>query len=239
MTLDDIRLGGPSAVAQRLLSTPSDPNRVIIVNAVAESDMHVFVCRAPGSREEWEEGIYTELEQLLFRPASELQVFLPITLEDLGINTAASSSYHGGLIVAGSYVPKTTAQLKVLRERRGDKLAVFELDVAELVTSPEEAEAIVGTAAAEASRLISAGRDVLVMTSRALIKGHDGASSLHIGSKVAHALVRLVEGIKVRPRLTFIAKGGITSSDAATKGLKMRRAEGSGPSRARCAALEV
>lgn len=61
------------------------------------------------------------------------------------------------------------------------------------------------------------------MTSRTLIKGSDGLSSLEIGSKVAQALVRLVEQIQVRPRY-IIAKGGITSSDAATKGLKMRRA---------------
>ncbi|EQB53135.1 hypothetical protein CGLO_07174 [Colletotrichum gloeosporioides Cg-14] len=61
------------------------------------------------------------------------------------------------------------------------------------------------------------------MTSRELIKGHDALSSLQIGSKVARALVQLVEKIDVRPRY-LIAKGGITSSDAATKGLKMRRA---------------
>lgn len=222
VTLDDIRLGGPSAVAQRLLSVPSDPNRVIIVNAAAESDMHVFVAGLLEAEKSGRRYLYRTGAAFV---SSRLGItgIPPLTLGDLGVDTAASSPHNGGLIVAGSYVPKTTAQLEVLRERRGDKLAVIELEVAELIVSPAEAEAIVAAAAAEASKLISAGRDVLVMTSRTLIKGHDGASSLHIGSKVAQALVQLVKKIQVRPRY-LIAKGGITSSDAATKGLKMRRA---------------
>jgi uncharacterized protein YgbK (DUF1537 family) len=61
------------------------------------------------------------------------------------------------------------------------------------------------------------------MTSRALVKGNDGPSSLNIGSKVAKAVVQLLELVEVRPRY-IIAKGGITSSDTATKGLRMKRA---------------
>ncbi|KAF5256806.1 hypothetical protein FOXYS1_12698, partial [Fusarium oxysporum] len=123
----------------------------------------------------------------------------------------------------GSYVPKTTAQLKALRERRGADLEVIELDVAQLIESAEQEQKIVESAISETTRLISAGRDVLVMTSRTLIKTDEAISSLEIGSKVAAALVRLLVNIQVRPRY-IIAKGGITSSDAATKGLKMRRA---------------
>ncbi|PNY23806.1 Uncharacterized protein TCAP_06250 [Tolypocladium capitatum] len=222
VTLDDIRRGGPSAVAQRLLSVLPDPNRVIIVNAVADSDMHVFVAGLLEAAKGGRRYLYRTGAAFV---SSRLGItgIPPRTLEDVDVDAAAGSPHNGGLIVAGSYVPKTTAQLKVLRERRGDKLAVIELDVAELLASPEEAKSMVGAAAAEASRLMAAGRDVLVMTSRTLIRGHDGASSLRIGSKVAHALVQFVQGINVRPRY-LIAKGGITSSDAATKGLAMRRA---------------
>lgn len=110
----------------------------------------------------------------------------------------------------------------MLRESRGDKLNVIELEVGEHIGSDDTAKIMIAEAADEASRGLAAGRDILVMTSRTLVKGSDALSSLEIGSKVAQALVKLVELIQVRPRY-IIAKGGITSSDAATKGLKMRR----------------
>lgn len=41
VTIDEIRRGGPEAVCQKLLATPT--RGVVIANAAAESDMHVFV----------------------------------------------------------------------------------------------------------------------------------------------------------------------------------------------------
>lgn len=100
---------------------------------------------------------------------------------------------------------------------------MIELDFAQLISSPEAAEAMVKAAAQQASSKITKGCDILVMSSRLLIKGQDTLTSLSIGSQVAKALVQLVELIDARPQY-FIAKSGITSLDAATKGLKMRRA---------------
>ncbi|KAM5353397.1 hypothetical protein ACJ41O_000047 [Fusarium nematophilum] len=224
VTLDNIRLGGATGVAEKLLSIEPGSNSVFIVNAAAESDMHVFVAGLLEAEKNGRRYLYRTGAAFV---SSRLGIkgIPPLTLADLGVSTETSSASQlpGGLIIAGSYVPKTTAQLKVLRERRGDKLTVIELDVAELVASPEAAETVVAAAAKQASTKISQGHDVLAMTSRKLIKGNDALSSLNIGSKVAKALVQLVEAIDVRPRY-LIAKGGITSSDAATKGLKMRRA---------------
>lgn len=70
---------------------------------------------------------------------------------------------------------------------------------------------------------IQAGKDVLVMTSRNLITGSDERESLDIGSKVAACLVQFLQQLTTRPRY-IIAKGGITSSDMATKGLGMKKA---------------
>ncbi|KAF4960756.1 hypothetical protein FSARC_10385 [Fusarium sarcochroum] len=220
ITLEDIRLSGPAGVAKKLLSV-NQPNSVFIVNAAAESDMHVFVAglleaEKAGRRYLYRTGAAFVSSRLGIRGIS------PLTLQDLGISSNSTGT-PGGLIIAGSYVPKTTAQLKVLREKRGDKLSVIELDVAELLKEPMTAESIVQTAASEASNDIAHGKDVLVMTSRSLIKGSDASSSLDIGSQVAKALVQLLEKVEVRPRY-IIAKGGITSSDAASKGLRMRRA---------------
>ncbi|KAI8711306.1 hypothetical protein NCS52_01506600 [Fusarium sp. LHS14.1] len=222
ITLEDIRLGGPAGVAKKLLSVETCSNRVFIVNAAAESDMHVFVAGLLDAEKLGRRYLYRTAAAFV---SSRLGIkgIQPLTLKDLGVSTDTPSS-PGGLIVAGSYVPKTTAQLAVLRERRGDKITVIELDVGELIASVEAADAVVKAAAEQASAKITEGHDVLVMTSRSLIKGIDALGSLRIGSQVAKALVQLVEAINVRPRY-LIAKGGITSSDAATKGLKMRRAK--------------
>ncbi|KZL83569.1 ketose-bisphosphate aldolase class-ii family protein [Colletotrichum incanum] len=222
VTLDDIRVGGPAGVTKKLLSVAPGSNTVVIVNAAAESDMHVFVAGLLEAEKEGRRYLYRTGAAFV---SSRLAItgIPPLTMEDLGVSVKEGIKQPGGLIVAGSYVPKTTAQLNVLRERRGDQLTVIELDVAGLIESAEAADNVVTTAAAETASKLAAGEDVLVMTSRKLIKGDDALSSLQIGSKVARALVQLVEKIDVRPRY-LIAKGGITSSDAATKGLRMRRA---------------
>jgi uncharacterized protein YgbK (DUF1537 family) len=108
----------------------------------------------------------------------------PKTAEQLRLNSAV-----GGLIIAGSYVPKTTAQLQVLREKSGDNLKVIELQVRELLASPQVATRCVSEAQEVAAGFIEKGQDVLVMTSRDLITGKDGAESLNIGATVAKALV--------------------------------------------------
>lgn len=223
ISLDDIRIRGPSGVSQKLLSAPS--GSVVIVNAAAESDMRVFVAGLLEARMNGRRPRYLYRTGAAF-VSSRLGVTRIPPLKFNGLNTepaVANAHRTGGLIVAGSYVPKTTAQLKFLRQSRGDKLTLIELEVGQLIASEDAAAIKISEAAGEASQGLAAGRDVLVMTSRTLVKGSDGLSSLEIGSKVAQALVRLVELVQVRPRY-IIAKGGITSSDAATKGLKMRRA---------------
>ncbi|KAM0330221.1 hypothetical protein ACHAQA_004396 [Verticillium albo-atrum] len=224
ITIDDIRVGGPDGVKAKLLSRPAGSNGVVIVNAAAESDMDVFVSGLLAAEKEGRRYLYRTAAAFV---SSRLGIkgIAPLSMADVQLPSAdgSSPSQAGGLILAGSYVPKTTAQLKTLRERRQENLVVVELEVSDLIKSPESERSIVDEAAAEATRQISAGKDILVMTSRTLVKTSDAISSLEIGSKVAAALVRLLEQIEVRPRY-IIAKGGITSSDAATKGLRMRRA---------------
>lgn len=105
----------------------------------------------------------------------------------------------GGLIIAGSYVPKTTTQLGALISRRGDKLRVLELSVTTLITEGA-AEDLIRRTANTASAEIVSGHDVLIMTSRELVKGHDALSSLGIGSAIASALVGIIRQISERPR---------------------------------------
>jgi uncharacterized protein YgbK (DUF1537 family) len=64
---------------------------------------------------------------------------------------------------------------------------------------------------------------VVIYTSRTLVTGADAATSLAIGRQVSDGLIAIVRAITTRPRY-LIAKGGITSSDVATRGLDVRRA---------------
>ncbi|KAJ5673497.1 hypothetical protein N7507_002624 [Penicillium longicatenatum] len=219
VTIDEIRRGGPQAVCEKLLASPA--GGVVIVNAAAESDMHVFVAglllaESKGKHFLYRTGAAFVSTRLGIRSKA------PITATELKL---PSPRQTGGLILAGSYVPKTTAQLKVLTDRRGGtgQLAIIEIKVEELIASLETAEETVSRVVKDAEAHLSAGMDTLVMTSRKLITGIDELSSLSIGAAVAEALVSVLQRIEVRPRY-IIAKGGITSSDAATKGLNVKRA---------------
>ncbi|KAJ5970302.1 uncharacterized protein N7479_000220 [Penicillium vulpinum] len=219
VTIEEIRTGGPQAVCKKLLAAPV--GGVVIVNAAAESDMHVFVAGLLLAESKGKHFLYrtgaafvsTRLGIRSKAPISAAELHLPFPRQT------------GGLIIAGSYVPKTTAQLKVLTDRRGasGQLAIIEMKVEELIASPETAMQAVLRVVQETESHLRAGMDTLVMTSRALVTGGDELSSLRIGSVVAEALVGVLQRIEVQPRF-IIAKGGITSSDAATKGLNIKRA---------------
>ena len=127
---------------------------------------------------------------------------------------------HGGLTVVGSYVPKTTAQLAQLEARHD--LVSIELDVSDLLVREARSQTI-AAAIAKMNIALSDGRDVVVHTSRELVRSSDDGANLSIGSEVSRALVEVVQAIAVRPRY-LIAKGGITSSDTATEGLGVKRA---------------
>ncbi|MGS0525820.1 nucleotide-binding domain containing protein [Zobellia nedashkovskayae] len=123
-------------------------------------------------------------------------------------------------MVIGSYVPKTTAQLVYLKERSNavflelNVTNVFDIGVfcKELVLLVEKVE-----------NHLKVGKDVVVFTSREVKKGTTKNESLDIVNRVSNALISVIKKIRVQPKY-ILAKGGITSSDIATKGLNVRRA---------------
>ena len=123
----------------------------------------------------------------------------PITGKELKLSSPRQT---GGLIIAGSYVPKTTKQLKVLTDRRGGtgELEIIEINVEKLLESQETALRTIQQTVHKIDTCLQSGKDTLLMTSRKLITGNDELSSLAIGMTVAEALVRVLQGIKVRPR---------------------------------------
>ncbi|KAL2818363.1 hypothetical protein BJX63DRAFT_384110 [Aspergillus granulosus] len=219
VALEDIRVGGPEIVCEKLLRLPR--GGVVIVNAAAESDMHVFVAGLMLASAKANKRYIYRTGAAFVSTRLGIRSIPPITSAQLQLPEPRET---GGLILAGSYVPKTTAQLAHLTKTRGPEiLAVIEMDVNELIASSESAAGLIDRVVKQTEENLKKGLDTLVMTSRGLVTGSDELESLAIGGRVAEALVKVLESLEVRPRF-IIAKGGITSSDAATKGLRIKRA---------------
>ena len=212
VTIEDIRRGGPDKVAERLKSLPS--GSCCVVNAMEYSDLAVFVAgllaaEAQGCR-------------FVFRSAASfVRERAGVAASDLLAGTELNvGNGNGGLFVVGSYVPKTSAQLAALRTQ--DEVVDIEVKVDDLLNDARQSAAIAAAIAA-ADRALETGRDAVLFTSRDLVAGNDAAGSLEIGRRVSDSLVAIVRGIACQPGY-LVAKGGITSSDVATKGLDVRRA---------------
>jgi len=212
ITIDDIRMGGPERVRARLSELAH--GSVCVVNAASNRDLAVFTLGLLWAEKEG--GVY------LYRTAAS---FVPLRsgLEGRPLLTASDldlPAEGGGLIVVGSYVPRTTGQIGYLLSREG----VLGVEVAvERLLVDEHAGDEVTRVAREAEDGLQQGQDVVIYTSRRLVGSDDREASLGIGSRVSKGLVAIVRSITLRPRYV-LAKGGITSSDIATAALDVRRA---------------
>jgi uncharacterized protein YgbK (DUF1537 family) len=220
VSLDTIRCRGPRGV-RRTLSQVRD-GRVAIVNAVSYRDLAVFVA---GLLDAEADG-----QRFLFRTAASF-VKTRGGIPDRALLTASEMvatsprggsgpSCTGGLIVAGSYVDKTTRQLARARQLSG--VCPVELSVPMVLDArarPSEIERVL----AETESALNAGEDALVFTSRERLSEHGLAGDLDIGQSVSTALVEVVRRVAPCPRY-LVAKGGITSSDIATQALGVQRA---------------
>lgn len=127
---------------------------------------------------------------------------------------------NGGLIVVGSHVPNTTAQLHQLI-RSGIK--TIELEVEKLLDKQTHVEGYVKSLSNQIDASLAHNEDVVLYTSRKLITTHDETESLKLSVNISTNLVSIIKNLKIQPKF-IISKGGITSSDIATKALSLRRA---------------
>ncbi|MGK3647510.1 four-carbon acid sugar kinase family protein [Pseudarthrobacter enclensis] len=154
------------------------------------------------------------------------EVRSPLTAEESYEGNTPSNA--GGLIVVGSHVGVTTRQLNVLTAEHSSA-RIVEIDVEKLLGTEAEAVAHLDATVDAVVGALKAG-DVIVHTSRLLIKTDDPAESLRIARTVSAAVVAVVNRtLKTFPPRFVIAKGGITSSDVAAHGLEIRHAIVRGP----------
>ena len=219
VAISDIREGGPQRVAEILRSLTA--GQVCVINSASLRDQEVFVVGLLKAEEEAKiEG--PDGVRFVYRTAAsfvQARLGLPtkpiLTKADLG-----ATGTNGGLVVVGSYVPKTTSQLQALLEQPG--IEAIEVDVARLLDDTTQTQEI-ARITDKLNSTLQSGQDAAVYTSRKLVTSDDAEESLLIGNRVSQSLVSIVQGLTVQPRY-LIAKGGITSSDVATDGLGVERA---------------
>ena len=151
------------------------------------------------------------------QPLAGLDPQPPLTAADIW--PGGRPSGHG-LVVVGSHVGLTSRQVAVARER-GD-IAEIELEVP-AIADPDRRDAHV----AEVTERVVDGlgrSDVLLFTSRTLLREEDPAASLEIARNVSTAVIEVVRGAVPAQPAWVVAKGGITSHDVAVRGLGIRRA---------------
>lgn len=211
INLNHLRRGGPNQVKKILvLDEESD---VVIVNALEYRDLEVFAC---GYLLAENEG-----KHLLFRTAASF-VKVAAGIVDKPLLTCdelvKGEDKTGGLIVVGSYVPKSTIQLEKLKELEG--VSSIELPVRDILRCSHR-EKTIESIASSVNISLQDGVDTVVYTSREIILGSDHSSTISIGRQISSALFKIVQRVKIRPKY-IIAKGGITSSQIATQSLDVR-----------------
>lgn len=140
-----------------------------------------------------------------------------LTKEELVV----AGNTNGGLIVIGSHVKKTTQQLEKLKEL--DNIDFIEFNHLMVLESDEKLEAEIQRVIDKTEDNLKKGITTAVMTGRKLLKMDTKEESLRVSVKISDALVSIVTRLSVQPKF-IIAKGGITSSDVATKGLSIKKA---------------
>lgn len=219
ISIAELRQGDVEAIAARLCQV-HDFSKVI-VNAVTQDDVRVFVL-----------ALYEALSRgkyFLFRTAAAFVKEMG-AIEDRPLLTHAeifqeksmATQQSGGVIVVGSHTEKTTAQLKALQGLPG--LEFLELD-SDLVLKPELFSQEVNRILQKEEAIIRAGKTAVIYTKRKVLTLPDDTkeSALARSVKISDAVQSLVGRLSITPSYV-IAKGGITSSDVATKALHVHKA---------------
>ena len=214
ITLDDIRIGGPQRVAE-VLAEVTDAT-FVVVNAVEYADLDVVVLGLLDAQAAGKSFLYRTGPSFP-QPLAGLDPQPPLQVSDIW--PGGRPAGHG-LVVVGSHVGLTSRQVAVARER-GDIIEV-ELEVP-AVADPARRDAHVAETTARVVGAL-ADSDVLLFTSRTLVRGTDPAASLEISRRVSTAVIEVVRGAVAAEPAWVVAKGGITSHDVAVRGLGIKRA---------------
>ena len=215
ISLESLRALEIDKITDQLLQV-SDFNKVV-VNAVDYVDVEIFVIALIKAMKSG--------KQFMFRSAAALTKVIG-GVSDQALLTRdeliREETGHGGLIIVGSHVQKTTEQLEELKT--SDFVEFIEFDI-HLVLEPEKFQKEIDRVIEATENFIQSGQTVTVYTRRERLDLGEGKQEeeLKLSVKISDAVTSIVQRLNVRPNY-IVAKGGITSSDIGTKGLEVKRA---------------
>ena len=235
ISLEELAALDVDGITGKLLG--AENRTIVVVNAVTYADLKVFcaaLVRAMKAGKRFVARTAAAFPKVMgMVPDKPL-----LTREDI----RDKQNHAGGLVIVGSHVKKTTDQLECLRNsglpldfREFDVNSVFREDSFEAdrgsTPSAENSAhraalaSLRREAAAFAEKSIREGRTAVIYTSRQLLAPENCSSEelLEISVRISDALTGIVENLSVKPGF-LLAKGGITSSDVGTKGLKVKKA---------------
>src|SRR5215207_7878847 len=211
--LADLREGGPERLASILGGL--EDGWPVVVNAVSYEDLDVFVLGLLAAEARGKRFLYRTGPSFV-RARGGITEPRVLGAEDLYRKRPKEGH---GLVLVGSYVPTTTRQLEAALALDG--VRGVEMSVPRLL-EPGSREDELGRVIEEVNGSLTTS-EVAVYTSRELVTAGEraGLSNFEIGASVSGALVEVMRRVDRSLPLSFVvAKGGITSSDIATKGLE-------------------
>lgn len=213
-SINELRTDSIAYLTQKL--DACEPGTTCVVNAAGYHDLQVFALALLAS----------SIQPVCRTAASFVAVLAAQTPKPLLPPEAIiTHRHHGGLIVIGSYVSTTTRQLEHLQQHTN--LITIELDLSRLLNAGAEREEHLTAYSDRINALIRSGQDVALYTSRDLIAANTADENLLIGTRISGLITEIVGRLNLRPKY-LIAKGGVTSSEIATRSLGVKRAIVSG-----------
>lgn len=159
-------------------------------------------------------------KKFLFRSAASILT----SLANLGTQPVAAEQmsqmvrgHKPGVVIVGSHVQKTTAQLQELLKAPG--VVGIEVEVGRLLTGTAPAQ-LVEESIEHLTQIFQAGHTAVVYTSRQELQFPDTATRLQFGITVSATLMSIVQQLPTDIGF-LISKGGITSNDVLSHGLQL------------------
>lgn len=216
ISLEDLRAERYNKITKQLLDIQLF-NKVI-VNAVEYDDLRVFTTALISAIEQGKNYIY--------RTAAAFPKILGSIKEKpyLSVDELVGENVRqGGLIIVGSHVEKTTAQLSKLLELPNISSIEFNQH---LVFDTQAIQNEINRVVSMAEKNIEKGINTVIYTRRKRLDVGENMpkEEMELTKKISDAVTEIVEKIEIRPAW-IIAKGGITSSEIGVRGLKVRKAK--------------
>ena len=207
LSLKDIRQGGEDRVYDKLMA--AQEMQPIIVNALTDEDLEVVVLGL-GRAE-------AEGKKFLYRTAASF-VKIRAGLDDTALYEPGAPGKKG-LIIVGSYVQKTTEQLRYLLDHA--PVEAVQVDINRVLS--DEHHQYRHEIQERVEQALGNEQPVVLYTERDYVRADQREEQLAAGKMISDFLSAVVRTLSVKPDFV-IAKGGITSHDIARHGLDTQTA---------------